>query len=66
MDNQKLKYVKGKVIQSLDELSVQEFAIYNDKAYHVGWFMGWTLNFASNRIKNGQLFQAIKIPVTPK
>ena len=54
------KYEKGHPIQSLDELSKQEFILFRNQVLHNGWFKSWPLRMAENAIANGVLFAATK------
>lgn len=48
-------YIKGRRIQSLNDLLAQDFVIWKGKVYHKGWFSSWQIQFAMTEIysKNG-------------
>lgn len=54
------KYIKGDVIETLEELDKQEFIYYKDKVYHYGWWGSWQYRMLVNLLKNKRLYKAIK------
>lgn len=59
-------FVKGKRIETLDELAEQEYVMWcngmskKTKVYHRGWVMSWQLVHAERQIQAGVLFKCQK------
>lgn len=54
------KYQKGDKITSLDELMAQELVYCFDKITPYGWFQAWQMRLASQYIRMGALFKAVR------
>ena len=66
----KTRYIKTRLIKSLDELASQEFVYFNGKLVHRGWFLNWrSLNIpepsGGSQIGYLATYQSTKFTVNP-
>lgn len=51
----KTRYIKTRLIKSLDELASQEFVYFNGKLVHRGWFLNWQLKMTITFLEQSRL-----------
>lgn len=51
------KFLPGEPVESLEELMMQEYVIFNGKKYHSSWFSSWQLRYADYQIRLRRVFK---------